>query len=617
MDHSQFAGGGVNGSLQRPNEYGTPQQQQQQLQAPPFQKEYTLPGIMQYLQSQFTLIEKNRMINDLEKSSLKLKVIELENQRNNLKLENTKLTNKVAELEKKLESLEASQEKDTEKVKDKEQKGKRNSSDGNSLLKSLKRSGSKKSRDSTESKANGTGTSTPNAVSKKEIDPLEDVNTVNIEKLLHARQFLKTATDEIMTLLKSPSLELSDPLNLNSREFFTNVPPSAGSGKSEGQQEQEYMNVDISLAPPFERSKKAKDPNNPHSNGDVSDAETITESDVEEPKEYQKQQKKKLMTIMKRSSGKDAATANKVISINAEFAPNMCTLISKMLICYSFEKGIVKVWDNLETERTLKLTITLPNDIMTVADIQASSDFVFVAGDRSLLIYPIGEGHDLELSSPAINYGDVDSDIKNIDVVNDFVLINSGTSVDILQINTKKDKLIPHYSVSSNDGEILSAKFSGIPNKLSKIAILTTKSLSFEDPKIKHVPKSKDCGDSRITLSPFTDYLLTGRNLVMNLQHGLFAIDFTDFNSFKRIPVKDSQSQDLFLGSAADDGSLLFVKNLKHTIDVFKMIETGDILNLKSFSGISSVGEWCCIGNTGTKYMICVGTPTGVTFYSL
>ncbi|CDK26679.1 unnamed protein product [Kuraishia capsulata CBS 1993] len=126
---------------------------------------YTLPGIMQYLQSQFTIVEKNRMTNELERSNLKARIVELEGERNSLKLLNERLILKVRDLEKKLQVNEP----DT-------------------------------------------------------VDQIEDslanlqLETVDVAKLLRARQFLKTTTSEILYLLNSPVVESADPLNLGKSE---------------------------------------------------------------------------------------------------------------------------------------------------------------------------------------------------------------------------------------------------------------------------------------------------------------------------------------------------------------------------------------------------------------
>ncbi|CAI8508548.1 unnamed protein product [Pichia kudriavzevii] len=72
---------------------------------------YTLPGIMQYLQSQFTQVERNRLQGELERSSLKMKIIELENDRNMLIRKNERLEGTIEQLK-----LEISQLKGTESI---------------------------------------------------------------------------------------------------------------------------------------------------------------------------------------------------------------------------------------------------------------------------------------------------------------------------------------------------------------------------------------------------------------------------------------------------------------------------------------------------------------------
>ncbi|KGK38322.1 hypothetical protein JL09_g2512 [Pichia kudriavzevii] len=127
---------------------------------------YTLPGIMQYLQSQFTQVERNRLQGELERSSLKMKIIELENDRNMLIRKNERLEGTIEQLK-----LEISQLKGTDP--------------------------------------------SSSAVSEKDLDVLEGIHSVDVSKLVEAKKFLKDATNEILYLLQTP----------NNKENFTAFTP--------------------------------------------------------------------------------------------------------------------------------------------------------------------------------------------------------------------------------------------------------------------------------------------------------------------------------------------------------------------------------------------------------
>jgi len=121
---------------------------------------YSLPGIMRYLQEQFTAMERNRIVNDLEINSLQSKILELEGQRNALKIMNKKLLTKLQILEDAI--------------------GKE---------------------------------SDPNDETKHSDDlHPTDLDDMGVKKFVESKNFLTTATCEILYLLDSPKMEHSNNL---------------------------------------------------------------------------------------------------------------------------------------------------------------------------------------------------------------------------------------------------------------------------------------------------------------------------------------------------------------------------------------------------------------------
>lgn len=144
---------------------------------------YTLPGIMQYLQSQFTQVERNRLQGELERSSLKLKIIELENERNSLLRKTARLQLTVDQLTEELNELRGTKTKDAKK-------------------------------------SAATTTAATNAEKIKADSEVEQVlggiHSLDVSKLIHARKFLKSATNEILYLLKTPTVELENTTSVGS-----------------------------------------------------------------------------------------------------------------------------------------------------------------------------------------------------------------------------------------------------------------------------------------------------------------------------------------------------------------------------------------------------------------
>ncbi|ANZ77667.1 BA75_04387T0 [Komagataella pastoris] len=129
---------------------------------------YSLPGIMRYLQEQFTAMERNRIVNDLEINSLQSKILELEGHRNALKIMNKKLLTKLQILEGAI--------------------GKEYDADS-------------------ETKHSGDLC-------------LPDLDDMGIKKFVESKNFLTTATCEILHLLDSPKMEHSNCLTEHPRLTF-------------------------------------------------------------------------------------------------------------------------------------------------------------------------------------------------------------------------------------------------------------------------------------------------------------------------------------------------------------------------------------------------------------
>ena len=86
-----------NGNLKLPQW----QQQQQQPLA-----NYTLPGVINYLTSEFTDLERFKIMTNLEKSEMKYKIVQLQGELNSLRYINEKQKSRIDVLEKENQKLE-------------------------------------------------------------------------------------------------------------------------------------------------------------------------------------------------------------------------------------------------------------------------------------------------------------------------------------------------------------------------------------------------------------------------------------------------------------------------------------------------------------------------------
>lgn len=83
------------------------QQQLQSNQKPPLAN-YTLPGVINYLTSEFTDLERYKIMTNIEKSEMKYKILSLQGENNSLKILNEKYKTKIKQLEKQVSQLLAS-----------------------------------------------------------------------------------------------------------------------------------------------------------------------------------------------------------------------------------------------------------------------------------------------------------------------------------------------------------------------------------------------------------------------------------------------------------------------------------------------------------------------------
>ncbi|ODV84521.1 hypothetical protein CANARDRAFT_8506 [[Candida] arabinofermentans NRRL YB-2248] len=600
MDQLHFGGGSGGGVHQNSNSNGGLPNDQMHGANNQGQR-YTLPGIMQYLQSQFTLIEKNRMLNDLEKSSLKLKIVELESERNSLKLQNEKLNLKVEQLSLKVESLEKKTEPQS-----------KNGESETGLLKSLTRGRSRNGK----SNPIPTSTSNNNELSDDN-DPLMNINTIDVSKLVKARQFLKSATSEILYMLKSPTLELTDPINLladQSDQFYVdpslhsrNISPlhaqSNNSNQSSNDVDSNYVDMAISLAPPFK--SRAPQPSNltdsEEEQVDVSsidlesDAETVIESSEST---NTKQEIKKPLTLLKRNTGSDSKGE---VSIPVTFNPTDCKMIYDLLLCYSAEQRSVEVWKDIMTKKSLLITVSLPTAFNKMVDMFATDEYVVVASPKELLVYIIPS------IEPSLTY-EFDTEISGIDFANDKILVTLNTTVEILQIVKDNCKLQPLFTANYGS-ELKSAKFLKDTSKFD-ISILTSDSLILQNTRQSPSLSQTESSQNVPITTKFTHYLLTSSYVILEFEIGPFLMSLSDLNGFKAVPVAFN-THDLNLQACTGNHNLFYnveitgSKTVNHQI--FTLVN-GNVNKLKSVeSSVKSDQEFWFIVNDGEM----VGSSVG------
>lgn len=169
------------GQLQPPAQNSNIQLQQPQQQ--PLLANYTLPGVISYLTSEFTNLERFKIMTNLEKLEMKYRIQELTAEINSLKFLNDKQAVRIAELEARL----AGQQND------------------------LSQSESEKGKSSTSQLGNTSQNLAPLAplasVAPLGVsDPDYDIPPVDLEVLRSSRQKLNKSIKDVYRLLKPPSV---------------------------------------------------------------------------------------------------------------------------------------------------------------------------------------------------------------------------------------------------------------------------------------------------------------------------------------------------------------------------------------------------------------------------
>lgn len=576
--------------MSEPTRDGEPQKQR---------KEYTLPGIMQYLQSQFTLAERNRMQSDLERSSLKLKIVELESERNALKLKNEKLNLQVEKLQEKLSKYESNGNSELSR------------SSSGKLLRSIS-IGRKHEKESTEK--------------KNDLNDLAEINTIDLKKLLEARKFLKSATSEIMYLLKSPNVVMEDPLQLDKRSFFNNANPNIeiGSPTTNGDsllnspQNEDYLDMEI----PLDRSSlRTKNHAQFKDEAPTSDTETNTIIG-EEIGNSGKVHTIKPFKVMKRD--KNDATLNLAHGkrLGMSVTPNYGKLIRGKLYCFDKNANKVQCYVDIENQPencVVDRIYSCPEDFVDLVDVNANSDYLVVAGKAEVLVFLINSSK--KDSKPIFTFKGVSDNLKSIDInETDDVLLAFNNTVQILKISKQNTSFTSvHSSNYKNKGELLCARFTAFGKQLG-FAVLTTAALVLESIDSVDAVKENDSlswKSQTINLSSFDHYMLTSKNLAINLEQGLFMIEFTNLTAFNHVPLLTPLDQDGYLGCADDNGSLFYSHGSPNVLEVFQVISTGDILSLKTITLRDAGLLWCTIGSDGNGLVICIADKNGVSIDAL
>ncbi len=565
---------------------------------PKQRKEYTLPGIMQYLQSQFTLAERNRMQSDLERSSLKLKIVELESERNSLKLRNEKLSLQVEKLKEKLSKYEG----------DKNSELSRSAS--GKLLRSIS-IGRKHEKESSEK--------------QNDLKDLAEVNTIDLKKLLEARKFLKSATSEIMYLLKSPNVVMEDPLQLNKRSFFDSTDPSTeiaspltnGNSLVSSPQNEDYFDMEIPLD---KASVRAKNHTQFKDDASTSDAETSTI--IEQAiGESGKVHTIKPFKVMKRNKDVNDKVARDK-KLRMPNTPAYGKLIGGKLYCFDKVIKTIQCYFDIENQPDNSLvdqTYLCSEDFVGLIDIKANSSFLVVAGERKVIVFSNSTSErDLK---PLFIYENLDEDLKSIDLnKNDEVLLAFGNTVRTLKISKQNSSFIPVRSSDyKSKGEVLCARFTIYKEQFDFVVLTTTalilESVESSDSMTENATPSRK--SQTISISSFDHYMLTSKNLAVNLEQGLFLIEFSNLTAFNHVPLLTPLNQDGYLGYAEDDGSLFYSLGSQNVLEIFKVISTGDILSLKNISIKNSGLLWCTIGNNGDGIIVCIADKSGISVKTL
>ncbi|KAG7878513.1 hypothetical protein KL905_004145 [Ogataea polymorpha] len=511
MEQSHFAGSRANGNTSNGigDAFG---------QAPGV-SHYTLPGVMQYLQSQFTTVERNRMMSDLERSALKLRIVELESERNTLKLQNEKLKARVEELEK----------------------------------------------EHTQTKEPSTDESN--------VDRLLTVDNIDVTRLVKARQFLKTATNEILYMLKSPTVELSDPLHFSkdeTYEFYSNLnarsTPSqkASTLSSEDSAAADYLDMAISL----------EANNKPHND----DNHKVPAQAVAKPSKT---------TVINETIGK-------------------CFLVDGFLFAYLPDKKCINVWSNSKNGVDLKHTVLVGST--KVEDVLYHKGVLIVLSVKNVLAFKL---ETKEISIPLATY-EWDEPIHFIDFREDRLVAVFDDKVEILKLERQDECFEPIYAIDRNsDIKFLAAKFTNLHDY--DLAILSNKSLILRNTKQQF--KSKLTKTKAWNAKTFDNVIVTPEYVLSREKTALSCIWYKDLSFDER--VIEELSDKAQLGFSLDDPGLLFVVSPKNSGSQLLFYQwSDDECSVSSQMELDEQFKQVCVGQFGSKGAVVGVSATGISLFN-
>ncbi|KAG7800317.1 hypothetical protein KL944_003890 [Ogataea haglerorum] len=482
--------------------------------------QYTLPGVMQYLQSQFTTVERNRMMSDLERSALKLRIVELESERNTLKLQNEKLKARVDEMEK-----------------------------GRTRTK-------EPSRD------------------ESSVDHLLAPDNVDVTRLVKARQFLRTATNEILYMLKSPTVELSDPLHLSkdeTYEFYSNLnarsTPSQKTStlSSQDSAAADYLDMAISL------EAKAK----PHNDTN----HKVPAQAVAPPA--------KTTVILGEAIGK-------------------CFLVDGLLFAYLPDKKCINVWSSLENGVELKHSILIGST--KVEDMVYHKEVLIVLSVKQVLAFKLEAK---ENALPLATY-EWDERIQFVDFREDRLVAVFDDKVEILKLECQDECFEPVYAIDRNsDIKFLAAKFTNLHDY--DLAILSNKSLILRNTKQQF--KSKLTKTKAWNATTFDNVIVTPEYVLSREKTALSCIWYKDLSSDKR--EIEELSENAQLGFSLDDPGLVFVWSPKNDGSQLLFYQwTNDECSVSSQMELDEQFKEVCVGQFGGKGAVVGASGTGISLFN-
>ena len=570
---------------------------------------YTLPGIMQYLQSQFTQVERNRLQSELERSSLKLKIIELENERNALIRKNEKLQLIVDQL---------------------------------TAGSSLKKNDNNNNDDDNKENIN---------VNMDQFYNIDN-DQFNVKKLIQAKKFLTSATNEILYLLKTPTIELDSSQSLTVKNFInrdnndsvffnynnnnnnninspndpTNSPNNNGfinDSNNNNHNDDTIINNNINnelAGPDIERQlNDIISSQNINSNVPESDAETIIDeheeiigpvkqkkdeesNDEEEDDEddddddfddddfdddddddededddddeefdqdlnvnnkqnhqitnsdiskHGQNEKEKLLKLLKKSPRKPVIPQLPKLSIKLTSDVSEMEIKKGKLFAYYDKLNVVKIYDDLLNKGELIKEIELPNAI-DIVDIVTNENYVLIGTSNSLIVYNIQLNEDKGNGKIEIN----NIKPKSIDLDQNKIIIVTENNIIIYEIETSTNKIKQLIECTTHyEGIIKKIKFIK-NNENFSIALLSSTALYLFE-----------LNDDGMTIKPFknivlenyNEWLLTSKNLILNFSNKLLSLyDFKECSGFKQIPFNSNFTLES-IGACVDEDDIFYV----------------------------------------------------------